>query len=95
MYDAQKPTEHDAWQACKAALNDCCGRVRGDKVPTPAFVPATTAPKPSVQPNASKLSLAKSPQEALTTTAGHLPRINSTKSGRAAAMHQNTKWPRM
>ncbi len=70
MYAAHKPTEHDAWQACKTALNDCCGRSRRDKAPTPAFVPATTAPKPSVQPNALKLSLAKSLQEALMTTAG-------------------------
>jgi hypothetical protein len=69
MYVAHKPTEHDAWQAYKTALNDRRGRGRRDKVPTPASVPATTAPKPSIQPNALKLSLAKSLQEALTTTA--------------------------
>jgi hypothetical protein len=70
MYVAHKPTEHDAWQACKTALNDRRGKDRRDKAPTPASVPATTAPKPSVQPNASKLSLAKSLQKALMTTAG-------------------------
>jgi hypothetical protein len=70
MYVAHKPTEHNTWQACKTALNDCCGRGRRDKVPTPASVPATTALKPSVQPNALKLSLAESLQEALTTIAG-------------------------
>jgi hypothetical protein len=70
MYVAHKPTEHDACWACKTALNDCHGRGRRDKAPTPASVPATTAPKPSVQPNASKVSLAKSLQEALPTTAG-------------------------
>jgi hypothetical protein len=70
MYVAHKPTEHDAWQACKTALNDHHGRGRRDKAHTPASVTATTAPKASVQPNASKLSLAKSLQEAMTTTAG-------------------------
>ncbi len=70
MYVANKPTEHDAWQACKTALNDCRGRGRRDKASTPAYMPTTTAPKPSIQPNALKLYIAKSPQEALTTTAG-------------------------
>ncbi len=70
MYVAHKPTEHDAWHACKTALNDHRGRSRRDKALTPASVPATTTPKPSVQSNPSKLSLAKSLQEALTTTAG-------------------------
>ncbi len=70
MYVAHKPTEHDAWQACKTALNDCRGRGRRDKAPSPASVPATTAPKPSIQPNALKLSLAKSLQEVLPTIAG-------------------------
>ncbi len=70
MYVAHKPTEHDDWQACKIALNDRHCRGRRDKTSTSASVPTTTAPKPSVQPNTSKLSLAKSLQEALMTTAG-------------------------
>ncbi len=68
MYVAHKPTEHDAWQACKTTFNDPRGKQ--DKVPTPASMPTTTTLKPSVQPNASKLPLAESLQEALTTTAG-------------------------
>ncbi len=70
MYVFHKPTEHDAWQACKTALDNCRGRNGRNKAATPASVPATAASKPTVQPNASKLSLTKSLQEALTTTAG-------------------------
>jgi hypothetical protein len=57
MYIAHKPTEHDARQARKTALNDCRGKGVQEKAPTPASVPATTAPKPTVQPNASSYLL--------------------------------------
>jgi hypothetical protein len=39
IYVAHKPTEHDAWQACKTALNDCCGKGGQDKVTTLVSVP--------------------------------------------------------
>jgi hypothetical protein len=93
MYVAHKPTEHDAWQACKTAFLDHCGKGGQVKVPAPASVPTTTASKFSVQPNASKLSLAKSLQEALTTTAGLTKNQFNKNSGRAAAMPRETKWP--
>jgi hypothetical protein len=70
MYVAHKPTEHDAWQACKTALSYCRGKGGQDKATNPVSVPTTTAPKPSVQPNASILFAAKFLQEESTTTAG-------------------------
>jgi hypothetical protein len=62
-----KPTEHQAWLAHKTALNERHGK--GGKAKHTIFDSVST-PKPSVTPSASKLSLAKSLQEALTTTAG-------------------------
>jgi hypothetical protein len=67
MYVFHKPTGHEAWLACKTSLNAQCGKGGKEKAATPA--PAPT-PKPSLIPSAMKLSLAKSLQEALTTTAG-------------------------
>jgi hypothetical protein len=62
MYVFHKPTEHDAWLACKTALNEQ-RRNRSKAKPTiPAPVPT---PKPSVTLSDAKLSLAKSLQEAL------------------------------
>jgi hypothetical protein len=54
MYVFCKPTEHDAWQAYKTALDNCCGKNGRNKAVTPATVLATAALKPTVQPNASK-----------------------------------------
>ena len=71
MYVFHKPTEHDAWQECKSALNGRCGKKGGKEKITPA--PALLLPsalKPSLTPSAAKLSLAKSLQEALATTTG-------------------------
>jgi hypothetical protein len=67
MYVFLKPTDHEAWLACKISLNAQCGKRGKEKAATPA--PAPT-PKPSSIPSATQLSLAKSLQEALTTTAG-------------------------
>jgi hypothetical protein len=72
IYVFHKPTEHDAWKARKDELN----KKRGKK--TSGTTPATAASSATVPSNAastaltnaSKLSLAKSLQEALTTTAG-------------------------
>jgi hypothetical protein len=70
MYVFHKPTEHDAWQERKSALNGRRGGKKGEKekATTPASTPSV--PKPSSTPSAAKLSLAKSLQEALTTTTG-------------------------
>jgi hypothetical protein len=68
MYVFHKPTEHEVWLTCKQTLNEQCnGKGGKDKATTPTSAPT---PKPSSMPNAAKLSLAKSLQEALTTTAG-------------------------
>jgi hypothetical protein len=67
MYVFHKPTDHEAWLAHKTSLNAQPGKGGKEKATTPA--PAPT-PKPSLTPSAKKLSLAKSLQEALTTTAG-------------------------
>jgi hypothetical protein len=77
MYVFHKPTEHDSWKARKDEFN----RRRGKKnsppnttlasasQPASASTVSTNVSKASTA-NASKLSLAKSLQEALTTTAG-------------------------
>jgi hypothetical protein len=67
MYVFHKPTEHEAWQAGKTTLNEQCRKGSKAKSTIPASV---SIPKPSVTPSAAKLSLAKSHQEALSTTAG-------------------------
>jgi hypothetical protein len=67
MYVFHKPTDHEAWLACKTSLNARRQKGGKEKAATPA--PAPT-PKPSLTPSATQLSLAKSLQEALTTTAG-------------------------
>ena len=72
MYVFHKPTEHDAWKAHKDEPN----KKRGKK--TNGTIPATAASSATVPSdaastaltNVSKLSLAKSLQEILTTTAG-------------------------
>jgi hypothetical protein len=84
-----KPTEHEAWLACKTALSEQHRKVSKAKSIIPA--PLST-PKPSATPSGAKLSLAKSLQEALTTTAG-LTANQFNKSGKAAAMPWETKWP--
>jgi hypothetical protein len=66
MYVFHKPTEHEAWLAHKTALNEQ-GR-KGCKAKHTIPAPVST-PKSSVTPSAVKLSLAKSLQDALTTTA--------------------------
>ena len=71
MYVFHKPTEHDAWQERKSALNGRRGK-KGEKekiTPAPALL-LPSALKPSSTPGAAKLSLAKSLQEALATTTG-------------------------
>jgi hypothetical protein len=70
MYVFHKPTEHDVWQERKSALNGRRGGKKGEKekAKTPASTPPV--PKPSSTSSAAKLSLAKSLQEALTTTTG-------------------------
>ncbi len=72
MYVFHKPTEHDAWKACKDELNKKRDKKSGGTTPTAAAssasVPSNVASTAST--NTSKLSLAKSLQEALTTTAG-------------------------
>ena len=71
MYDLHKPTEHDAWKAQKDELNKRQGKKSSSsntQAATPASVPPAAASIAST--NASKLSLAKSFQEALMTTTG-------------------------
>ncbi len=71
MYVFHKPTEHDAWKARKDELNKRRGKKFGSKDTqgtTPTSTPSVTSS--TAFANASKLSLAKSLQEALTTTAG-------------------------
>jgi hypothetical protein len=68
MYVFHKPTEHESWLTHKQNFNEQRnGKGSKDKATTPTSAPT---PKPSSMPNAAKLSLAKSLQEALTTTAG-------------------------
>jgi hypothetical protein len=71
MYIFHKPTEHNAWKARKDELNKKRGKKSGTGS-TPAVVPASVPSNAAatISTNASKLSLAKSLQEALTTTAG-------------------------
>jgi len=74
MYVFHKPTEHDAWQELKSALNGRRGK-KEEKEKTTTITPAPAlllpqALKPSTTPSAAKLSLAKSLQEALATTTG-------------------------
>jgi hypothetical protein len=69
MYVLHKPAEHDAWKACKDELNKKCGKKNGPPTTTSVTVsPPASASNAST--NASKLSLVKSLQETLTTTAG-------------------------
>ncbi len=71
MYVFHKPSEHDAWKAQKDEYNKRHGWKfcsRDAQGPTSTSVPSAAASTAST--NASKLSLAKSLQEALTTTAG-------------------------
>jgi hypothetical protein len=67
MYVFHKPTNHDAWLECKTALNGWRRKGGKEKATTPASAPT---PKLSLTPDAAKLSLAKSLQEALTMTVG-------------------------
>jgi hypothetical protein len=71
MYVFHKPTEHNAWKAQKDELNKRRGKKSSSsntQAATPASVPPAVASIASM--NASKLSLAKSLQEAFTTTPG-------------------------
>ncbi len=65
MYAFHKPAEHGAWKACKDEFKKKCGK----KTTTPASV-SPPAPALTASTKASKLPLAKSLQEALTTTSG-------------------------
>jgi hypothetical protein len=67
MYVFHKLTNHDAWLERKTALNGRRRKGGKEKATTPASAPT---PKPSLTPDAEKLSLAKSLQEALMTTVG-------------------------
>ncbi len=66
MYVFHKPSDHDSWTAKKADYKKKKGGNRDAKVPN-LTTPAALTLNPCV---ATKLSLAKSLQEALTTTAG-------------------------
>ncbi len=66
MYVFHKPTDHDSWAAKKASYKKKKGGSTDAKVPD-ATTPAALMLNPHA---ATKLSLAKSLQEALTTTAG-------------------------
>jgi hypothetical protein len=71
MYVFHKPTNHDAWKTRKDELNKRWGKKSGSsntQAATPTSVPSDAAS--TVSTNTSKLSLAKSLQEALMTTAG-------------------------
>ena len=72
MYIFHKQTEHDAWQACKYDFEKNLGTKNGG---TAHATIASSASAPPIftstsSSNASKLSLAKSLQEAIMTTAG-------------------------
>jgi hypothetical protein len=69
MYVFHKPTKHDAWKKKKDEFN---ARKKGKGKSTEHNSSATpsTAPPTASNASASKLSLAKSLQEALTTKAG-------------------------
>ena len=98
MYVFHKPTEHDVWKARKDELNKKQGKKSGSsntQAATPASVPPAADSIAST--NASKLSLAKSLQEALTTSAG-LSEDQFQKIwqfGKTAAMLRETKWPQL
>ena len=73
MYIFHKPTEHAAWKARKDELNKKHGKKSSGTSAAPAsssVVPNSSTAVPTASTNASKLSLAKSLQEALMTTAG-------------------------
>jgi hypothetical protein len=71
IYVFHKPTEHDAWKARKDDLNKRRGKKTGSNTaPAAASASVPLIVASTVSTNASKLSLAKSLQEALTTTAG-------------------------
>jgi hypothetical protein len=57
MYVFHKPTDYEAWLACKTSLNAQFGKRGKEKAATPAPAPP---PMPSLTPSATKLSLAKS-----------------------------------
>jgi hypothetical protein len=95
MYVFHKPTEHNAWKARKNELIKRCGKKFGSKdtqnttpTSTPS-VPSSTAPA-----NASKLSLAKSLEEALTTTA-KLSKDQFNKIWQNCCDALETEWPQM
>jgi hypothetical protein len=67
MYVFHTPTDHEVWLAHKTSLNTQCEKGGKEKAATPAPAPP---PKPSLTQSATKVSLAKSLQEALMTTAG-------------------------
>ncbi len=67
MYVFHKPTNHDAWLERKTALNRQRRKGGKEKATTPASAPTH---KLSSTPGTATLSLAKSLQEALTTTVG-------------------------
>jgi hypothetical protein len=71
MYVFHKPTEHNSWKARTDELNKRHGKKSSSKDTqgtTPTSTPSVASS--TVSANASKLSLAKSLQEALTTTPG-------------------------
>ena len=65
-----KPDKHDVWKACKDEFNKKRGKKNGPTPTTFASSSSPAAPTSTASTNASKLFLAKSLQEALTTTAG-------------------------
>ncbi len=91
MYVFHKPAEHEAWQAHKTTFNKQCEKGSKAKHKTPASV---STPKPFVTPSAAKLSLAKSLQEALTTTAG-LSDDQFNKIWENCCNALGNKWPQM
>jgi hypothetical protein len=94
MYVFHRPTEHNAWKKKKDEFN---ARKKGKSKSTPTDKktpdgPPSTTPAAVSTASASKLSLAKSLQEALTMTA-RLSEIYSTRSGQMLAVHWETRWP--
>jgi hypothetical protein len=67
MYVFHKPTDHDLWAAKKASYKKKKGGSTDAKVPDSSATPTASTLNSHA---ATKLSLAKSLQEALTTTAG-------------------------
>jgi hypothetical protein len=69
MYDFHKPTEHEAWKKKKDEFN-ARKKGQGKSAEQNSSACPSTAPPTASNASASKLSLAKSLQEALTTKAG-------------------------